>query len=154
MLPVEGPAPPLKPSTSIAYFVPATALKVTRLVATPPEGESSFAAIFVSDETDDPVKTPSIVSKELMAVEMVTVPEDGAVQLHHTDAPPELVEIMFGSPVSLVAPTLEPVTLTDEPLTSVALTNMSFTGAAPRVNAVTKVAVKTTMKERNRLFVR
>jgi hypothetical protein len=111
----------------MAYVVPTTALKVTKLVKVPPSGESSFWAMAVRPETEVPVKTPSIVSKVLPIVEMVTVPDEGAVQDHQTDAPPALPAI-GGSPGSLVAPTLESVTVLLDPEMTVALLNMSFCG--------------------------
>jgi len=128
------PAMPLKPSTPIAYLVPATALKVTLLVKVPPEGESSFAAIEVKAVTGEPLKIPRTVSKLLPRVETVTLPEADAVQNHHTEAPPALPAI-GGSPNSLVAPTLDPATVADEPLIRVALAKLSFTGAAWRDEA-------------------
>src|SRR5690242_6100125 len=114
----------------MAYLVPATALKVTRLVRVPPKGESSFEATSVSADTEEPVKTPRIVSKLLPEVELVTLPDAGAVQNHQTDAPPAVYETIEGSPASFVAPTFEPVTFADEPLRTVALANISFTGDA------------------------
>src|SRR6266571_3082281 len=112
----------------MAYLVPAAALKVTLLVKVPPEGESSLAAIEVKAETDEPVKIPSTVSKVLPAVEMVALPDAGAVHDHHTEAPPVL-PAMGGSPDSLVAPTFDPATVADEPLITVALAKLSLTGA-------------------------
>jgi hypothetical protein len=123
------PVSPLKPSTPMAYLVPPTALKVTRLVKVPPRGESSFSTIDVRFDTTTPVKTPRVVSKLLPKVEIVTLPEAGAVQDHHTEAPPEL-PAMGGSPGSLEAPTLEPVTAILVPVMTVALANMSLTGPA------------------------
>src|SRR5690348_1490602 len=110
MLPVK----PLYPSTPMAYLVPATALKVTRLVKVPPRGESSLYAMQVRAETDVPVNMPMIVSKLLPATEIVTLAEAGAVQNHQTEAPP-LLPALGGSPTSFVAPTFEPYTVTDEP---------------------------------------
>src|SRR5262249_23420283 len=111
----------------IAYTVPATALNVTRLVKVPPAGESSLAAMAVKAETEDPVKTASIVSKLLPAVEIVTLPEAGAVQNHQTDAPPEF-PAMAGSPFSLVAPVFEADKVTDEALRTVAFAKSSLIG--------------------------
>ena len=102
-------------------------MKVTRLVRVPPAGESSSEAIAVKAETVEPVKTPRIVSKLLPAVEMVTEPELGAVQDHHTEAPPGRVPI-DGSPVSLLAPTFEPVAVALEPLRTVALAKLLLAG--------------------------
>jgi hypothetical protein len=65
---------------------------------------------------------------------IVTDPEDGAVQLYQTDAPPTLPP-WFGSPVSLVAPTLEPVVVPLEPAIFVALEKSSLTGPAARADA-------------------
>lgn len=121
------PVSPLKPSTPMAYLVPPAALKVTRLVKVPPRGESSFSAMAVRFDTVGPVNTPRVVSKVLPKVEMVTLPEAGAIHDHHTEAPPALPAI-GGSPGSLVAPTLEPATVMLVPLMTVALANMSFTG--------------------------
>src|SRR5215831_9755566 len=78
-------------------------------------------------DTEAPIKTPSTVSKVLPKVEIVTLPDAGAVQDHHTEAPPELLA-MGGSPGSLVAPTFEPVTVMLEPVMRVALANRSLTG--------------------------
>src|SRR6476659_1629398 len=100
------------------YLVPATALKVSWLVTGPPPA-SSFPATRVRAATEEPVKTPSNVSKLLPAVETVTLPEEGAVQVHHTLLPPALL-VMLGSPVSLVAPTFEPVTVAEVPLITMA----------------------------------
>src|SRR5437660_4887810 len=83
----------------------------------------------VRAETEEPVKTPRIVSKLLPAVEMVTLPEEGAVQVHQTEAPPTL-PAMEGSPASLVAPTLDPVTVTVVPLMAVALAKLLLAGWA------------------------
>jgi hypothetical protein len=47
------------------------------------------------------------VSKSEPSVVIVADPVDGAVQLYQTEAPPTLPP-WFGSPVSFVAPTLEP----------------------------------------------
>ena len=138
------PDTPLKPSTPIAYLVPATALKVTLLVLSEEE-TSSLEAIAVSPETAEPVKTPMIVSKLLPEVDMVTLPEAGAVQNHQTEAPPAF-PAFGGSPDSLVAPTFEPVTVTDEPLSTVALANMSFTGEAPTGSALANAPVKASNK--------
>ena len=121
------PVKPLKPSTAMAYFVPATALKLTLLVKVPPAGESSLAAIAIRAETEAPVKMARSVSKLLPAVEMVTLPEAGAVHDHHTEAPPGFPAI-GGSPACLVAPIFEPATVTDEPLNTVALEKLSFAG--------------------------
>jgi hypothetical protein len=107
---------------------PAIALKLSRLVGVPPAGESSLAATAVNAETDEPVKTPRMVSKLLPEVETVTLPEAGAVQDHHADAPPAF-PAMGGSPASLVAPVLYPVTVTAEPLITIALAKSLFTGA-------------------------
>ncbi len=59
---------------------------------------------------------------------IVTDPEDGAVQLHHTEAPPLSAE-WSGSPVSLVAPALFPFVEAGRPL-SVVPGNPSFAGGA------------------------
>ena len=132
------PDTPLKPSTPIAYLVPATALNVTLLVKVPPEGESSLAATELREETEEPVNTPMIVSKLLPRVEIVTLPEAGAVQNHQTEAPP-MLPALGGSPASLVAPTLEPAVVTVEPLRIVALAKLSLTGAACNEAARPKV---------------
>ena len=132
------PLAPLKPSTPMAYFVPATALKVTLLVKVFPAGESSLPVIAVRADTAEPVKMPRIVSKELPAVEIVTLPEAGAVQDHHTEAPPELPAI-GGSPASLVAPTFEPPTVIAEPPSTVALAKLSFGGVPGRITLFTLI---------------
>src|SRR5437762_11344089 len=68
---------------------------------------------------------------------MVTLPAAGAVQDHQTDLPPAL-PAWFGSPVSLVAPTLEPLSVAEEPLAAVALAKLSFTGAAVASSATAR----------------
>src|SRR5881628_1928210 len=83
----------------------------------------------VRADTDEPVYTPSNVSKLLPLVVMVVLPEAGAVQDHQTDLPPPL-PAWLGSPVSLLAPAFEPVTVIDEPLVTVALAKLSFAGPA------------------------
>ena len=60
---------------------------------------------------------------------MVTGVLAGAVQRYHTECPPES-PAWFGSPVSLVAPTLLPVTLPVLPLSDWPLAKASFTGCA------------------------
>ena len=70
---------------------------------------------------------------------MVTLPEEGAVQNHHTEAPPAFA-IMFGSPVSLLAPTLEPVTVAEVPLINVALAKLLL--ASPPEVAAAWLTVK------------
>src|SRR5438552_11216400 len=107
--------------------MPLRALKLHWLVRGPPPA-SSFWQTTVRADTDEPVKTPRIVSKLLPAVETVTLPEDGAVQDHQTEAPP-LLPAMAGSPASLVPPTFEPVTVTGGvPLAVEALAYGSLTG--------------------------
>src|SRR6266404_692437 len=68
---------------------------------------------------------------------MVTLPAAGAVHDHQTDLPPTL-PAWFGSPVSLVAPTLEPLSVAEEPLAAVALAKLSFTGAAVASSATAR----------------
>jgi hypothetical protein len=57
--------------------------------------------------TIDPVYTASMVSKSLAKVDIVTLPVDGAVQTHQTDAPPYAQ--WSGSPASFVAFRFDPV---------------------------------------------
>jgi hypothetical protein len=73
------------------------------------------------------VYAPRIVSKLLPDVLIVTLPLDGAVHDHHTDLPPEL-PAWFGSPDSLVAQLLAPLTVDDEPLIDTLLAKLSFAG--------------------------
>src|SRR5437870_7767516 len=57
------PASPPHPSTAILYIVPPVALKVTLLVTTTPDCTSSLNTIRVSEPTELPVYTATIVSK-------------------------------------------------------------------------------------------
>src|SRR6266567_8789229 len=70
-----------------------------------------------------------MVLKLLPEVSMVTAPLPGAVQAHHTEAPPMLLPIL-GSPDSRVAPTLLPVVVTTAPVSGRALAKLSLTGWA------------------------
>src|SRR3954471_2329966 len=58
---------------------------------------------------------------------MTTRPLVGAVQVHQTDFPPALPP-WFGSPASLVAPLLLPVTVMPGPLRGVALPKLLLAG--------------------------
>ena len=51
---------------------------------------------------------------------MVTLPAAGAVQDHQMDLPPTFPP-WLGSPVSLVAPTFEPVSVAEGPLATIPL---------------------------------
>ena len=76
------------------------------------------------------------MSNDEPAVVTVAVPLDDAVQLNHTDAPPELPAIA-GSSVSFVAPTFVPVIVPLAPERAIALAKSSFPGAfATRATAV------------------
>ena len=77
------------------------------------------------------MNTPSIVSKLLPSVVIVTFPLVLAVQDHQTLFPPASLQSV-GSPVSLVAPMLVPVTVTLLPVMTVALAKLSFAGALVR----------------------
>ncbi len=80
----------------------------------------------------------------LPKVSIVTVPEEGAVQLHHTDAGPE-VPAGSGSPGSAVAPTFVPGSVT-KVLANVVPGKASLAGcaAAEAWNARTKAAATPT----------
>ena len=79
------------------------------------------------------------MSKLLPAVFRLTLPLDGAVQVHHTDLPPALPATV-GSPDCLVAFTLVPFKLNDVPATTEAFANASFTGVVVLTVSTTEVA--------------
>ena len=68
-----------------------------------------------------------LVSKLLPSVLIVTVPVVGEVYLHHTDLLANHLT-WSGSPGSLVAPTLAPVTDPEVPESMVALEKLSLNG--------------------------
>src|SRR5207253_2053776 len=109
------------------YVVPAAAENETELDLSVSE-TSSLAPTSDKADTDEPVKTPSSVSKLEPAVVTVTVPAAGAVQRYQTEAPPGFPATV-GSPDSFVAPTFVPDTEPDPPESAAALANMSFAGA-------------------------
>ena len=67
------------------------------------------------------------MSKLLPNVLIVTLPAEGAVHVHQTDLPPAL-PAWLGSPVSLVAPTFEPVSVAEDPVMAVPLAQLSSAG--------------------------
>ena len=81
-------------------------------------------ATVVSDETDEPLYVPINVSNVESSVTKVTLPLEGAVHFHQTVVPYDTI----GSPLSAVAPTLELVTVPEEPLMRVAFAKLSFAG--------------------------
>ena len=90
----------------------------------------------VSVASEFPVYAASSVSKLLPQVVMVMIPFDGAVHRYQTDAPP--VEKWAGSPTSTVAPTLDPVTVGEAPVSSRAESKASL---LPKASAALGVAV-------------
>ena len=79
--------------------------------------------------------------KPLPVVLITTVPVAGAVQLHHRVAPQVLKPLPVGSPASVVAPTVEPVTVACGPLRMIRLAKLSLaSGSSTAVTAL--VAVK------------
>src|SRR5260221_147494 len=127
-----------------------TALNVSELWF--PVLSSSFDATSVSEETLEPVYTPSSVSKSEPSVETVAGPVIGASHLHQTVAPRGLLE-WFGSPDSLVAPTLVPVAVTWAPVIVCAEANMSFDGPAPSAVAANMHAASDARPHTYRSFV-
>ena len=94
---------------------------------------SSFETSSVRASTLLPVYTASSVSKSLPAVSIVTAPPSGAVQLHHSDAPPPS-PAWSGSPGSLAAPALLPVARPDAPPIPGAESKLSLPAATATVH--------------------
>jgi hypothetical protein len=124
-LSATSPDAPPHPSTAIPYVVPSAAANETLLWFPPPA--SSLLATNVNASTDEPTYTASNVSKLLPKVSMVTAPEPGAVHDHHTEAPPA-DPAWLGSPISFVAPTLEPLNEPPTPDIVTASAKSSFAG--------------------------
>jgi hypothetical protein len=103
------------------------ALKATLLVNMPGGDSSSFCATRTRVFTAPPVYTASSVSNALPCVSIVVLPFAGAVHCHHTDAPPAFPP-WLGSPASLFAPALVPVTVALLPRMMVAAAKLLFTG--------------------------
>src|SRR5919204_3303034 len=93
---------------------------------------SLLAAIRVSAETLEPRYAARTVSKFEPTVSNVTLPVAGARHRYQIERPPG-TPAWFGSPASLVASTLVPVTVPLEPATDWAPANMSFGGASDTV---------------------
>src|SRR5439155_27228190 len=117
------------------------ARKVSLLVVVP-AAASLFGAQRVSAPTDEPAKTPRSVLKPLPARVIVVAPVPVAVQLNQTDLPPAL-PLILGSPVSRVALTLVAVTVTDRPVSHLALENLSFAGRVMAGAAISETATVT-----------
>ena len=88
---------------------------------------------------------PSSVSKPLPSVVIVAMPFAGAVHVHQTDRPPAF-PACAASPVSFVAPTFDPATVTDDPPIVIGFEKLSLvgaTGAAVRsmFNSIFPVAI-------------
>src|SRR5438552_18935250 len=92
---------------------------------------SSLLTTKLRAETDEPVYTPSSVSKSLPSVLMTRSPLVGAVQVHQTDLPPGL-PAWLGSPASLVAFVFHPATLRFVPRSAMRLANRSLGGVWAR----------------------
>src|SRR5438128_12243535 len=73
---------------------------------------------------------PSTVSKLEPSVSKVAWPVAGAVQRYQTERPTGSPSIRAGSPVSTLAPTVEPVTRPLGPESGCAAANASFAGPA------------------------
>src|SRR5262245_28318793 len=86
---------------------------------------SSFAAVWVSAFTADPVYAARRVSNPLPIVSNVTVAVAGAVQVAQIDRPPVL-PAWLGSPLSFVAPTVVALIVPLRPASARAAANMSF----------------------------
>src|ERR1035441_5693134 len=119
------------------YSVPLTALKVTALVVLGYR-TSSLEATRLSALTVVRIWTPRSVSNALPAVLKVTVPLAGATQRNQTEAPP-VFPAWFGSPASLVAPTVLPDVVPETPAIVVALAKLSLAGAALAVKAALRI---------------
>jgi hypothetical protein len=116
-------------------------VKVT-LLWRPPQ-QSSFEAMAVRLLTAVPVYTASRVSKPEPAVSIDTGAALVAVQRYQTEAPPEL-PAWFGSPGSLVAPTLDPPAVPEAPASACALAKSSFAGAPAAFACTVAAQARTT----------
>ncbi len=76
----------------------------------------------------------------LPAVVICTVPDADGVHCHHTDLPPVL-PAWLGSPLSLVAPTLLPVTVAPAAATVIRLAELSFAGPTGSSSVMVTVAL-------------
>src|SRR5437867_6183228 len=74
-----------------------------------------------------PMYTLRVVSKSLPSVEIVTPPEEGAVQDHQTELPADCPACR-GSSASRVAPMHVPVALISLPVSGLLLAKSSFSG--------------------------
>ena len=99
---------------------------------------SSLLVTAVKALTLLPRYTANSVSKPLPTVSTTTVVLPGAVQKYQTEWPPEF-PAWFGSPDSLVAFTLVPVTLADPPESPCALAKLSLAGTALPMTTVNRL---------------
>ena len=86
-----------------------------------------------------------MVSKSLPTVSTVSVPLKGAVQRYQTDARGVLTPAWSGSPVSLVARMLLPLTVPLLPPSTVALAKASFSGIKPTGSTATNALLLVTL---------
>src|SRR5438552_17977607 len=97
---------------------------------------SSLLTTKLRAETDEPVYTPSSVSKLLPSVLRTRSPLAGAVQVHQTALPPRL-PAWLGSFSSLVAFVFEPVAVKFVPVRTIRFVKLSLT-SAHRVKAAAR----------------